>query len=158
MRSLRDRRAFVDLPFRLHATGTPWIPPLRIERHLFLSPRTGAFFRRGEAELFLGRRGDRVVGRISAQIDRDFNEFHDNAWGMFGFLEVEEEAEALGALLDAAGAWLRERGRDRMVGPMDFTMNDECGVLIDGFDREPLVRQSWHPPYYARLCEAAGLE
>jgi GNAT superfamily N-acetyltransferase len=158
VRSLRDRRAFVDLPFRLHATGTAWIPPLKIERHLFLSPRFNAYFRHGEAELLLARRGDRVVGRISAQIDLAFNAFHDNAWGMFGFLELEDDPEVLTALLDAAEAWLTARGRDRMVGPMDFTMNDESGVLIEGFERPPMVRQPWQPPYYQRLCEQAGLE
>jgi hypothetical protein len=157
VRSLADRRRFVDLPFRLHAIGTPWIPPLKLERHLFLDPRTGHFFKQGEADLFLALRGDRVVGRISAQINPPFNEVHDNAWGMFGFLELEEDAEALEALLDAAATWLRGRGRDRMVGPMDFTMNDECGVLIEGFEREPMVRQPWHPPYYQRLCEEAGM-
>ena len=156
--SLGDRRQFVDLPFRLHATGTSWIPPLKLERHHFLSPRTGPFFKHGEAELFLARREGRVVGRISAQINPKFNAAHDNAWGMFGFLEVEEDAEALRALLDGAAAWLRERGRDRMVGPMDFTMNDEAGVLIEGFEHEPMVREPWHPPYYQRLCEEAGLE
>jgi hypothetical protein len=158
VRSRADRRDFVELPYRLHATGSPWIPPLRIERRLFLSPRFNAFFEHGEAELFLARREGRVVGRISAQVDRSFNDFHDNAWGMFGFLELEDDPEAMRALLAAAGAWLRLRGRDRMVGPMDFTMNDESGVLIEGFEREPLVRQPWHPPYYRRLCEEAGLE
>ena len=158
VRSRADRRDFVELPFRLHATGTPWIPPLRIERRLFLSPRFNAFFKHGEAELFLARRDARVVGRLSAQIDLHFNAFHDNAWGMFGFLELEEDPEVLRALLDAAAEWLRARGRDRMVGPMDFTMNDESGVLIEGFEREPMIRQAWHPPYYQRLCEEAGLE
>jgi GNAT superfamily N-acetyltransferase len=158
VRSFADRRQFVDLPFRLHANGTPWIPSLKIERHLFLSPRFNAFFRHAEVELFLARREGRVVGRVSAQIDHHFNAHQDNAWGMFGFLEVEEDGEALAALLDAAAEWLRERGRDRMVGPMDFTMNDESGVLIEGFELEPLVRQAWHPPYYQRLCEEAGLQ
>jgi predicted GNAT superfamily acetyltransferase len=158
VRSRGDRREFVELPFRLHATGTPWIPPLRIERRLFLSPRLNAFFEHGQAELFLARRDGRTVGRISAQIDRNFNAFHDNAWGMFGFLELEDDPETMRALLDAAAAWLRTRGRDVMVGPMDFTMNDEGGVLIDGFEREPLVRQPWQPPYYQRRCEEAGLE
>jgi hypothetical protein len=158
VRSRGDRRAFVDLPFRLHGTGTPWVPPLRLERHLFLTPRLNPFFTHGEAELFLARREGRVVGRISAQIDLAFNAYHGNSWGMFGFLEFEEDAELLAALLNAAAAWLSERGRDRVVGPMDFTMNDEAGVLIEGFDREPMVRQPWHPPYYARLCEEAGLE
>jgi GNAT superfamily N-acetyltransferase len=151
-------REFIELPFRLHSNAEQWIPPLRIERRLFLSPRFNAFFKHGEARLFLARRDGRVVGRISAQIDTAFNDFHENAWGMFGFLELEDDPEAMSALLDAAAAWLRERGRERMVGPMDFTMNDESGVLIEGFEREPMVRQAWQPPYYQRLCEEAGLE
>ena len=100
-----------------------------------------------------------MVGRISAQIDTAFNDFHDNAWGMFGFLELEDDPEVDAARCSTPPtAWLRERGRDRMVGPMDFTMNDESGVLIEGFEREPMIRQPWHPPYYQRLCEEAGLE
>jgi len=153
-----ERREFIELPFRLHSNAEQWIPPLKIERQLFLNSRTGPFFKHGEAELFLARRDGRVVGRISAQIDRAFNEYQDNAWGMFGFLELEDDIEVMRALLDAAAVWLAERGRDRMVGPMDFTMNDESGVLIEGFEREPMIRQAWHPPYYQRLCEEAGLE
>jgi GNAT superfamily N-acetyltransferase len=157
VRSRRDRREFIDLPFRLHANAEQWVPPLKLERTLFLSPRFNSWFDHAEAELFLARRDGRVVGRISAQVDRNFNEYQGNDWGMFGFLELEEDAEVLRALLAAAEAWLRERGRDRMVGPMDFTMNDEAGVLIEGFDREPFIKQPWHPPYYQRLCEEAGL-
>jgi hypothetical protein len=158
VQSRRDLRAFIDLPFRLHATAEQWVPPLRIERRLFLSRRLNAFFEHADAQLFLARRGGRVVGRVSAQIDHAFNDYQGNDWGMFGFLEVEEDQEALQALLDAAAAWLAERGRDRMVGPMDFTMNYECGVLIEGHERPPMVAQPWQPPYYQRLCEAAGLQ
>jgi hypothetical protein len=156
--SRRDRREFVELPFRLHANAPQWIPPLRIERRLFLNPRFNAYFKHADASLFLARRDGRVVGRISAQIDHAFNDYHQNRWGMFGFLELEEDAELMKALLDAAAAWLRDRGRDRMVGPMDFAMNDEAGVLYEGFEREPMIKQPWHPPYYQRLCEEAGLE
>ena len=99
-------RKFIDLPYRLHSTSTVWVPPLRIERYLFLNRRLNAFFKHGEAQLFLARRDGRVVGRISAQIDTAFNEFHANAWGMFGFLELEDDPEAAAALLDAAAAWL----------------------------------------------------
>ena len=154
--SRADLRAFIELPYRLHANGTPWVPQLRLERRLFLSPRFNAFFKHGEAELFLARRGDRVVGRISAQLDRSFNDYQQNAWGMFGFLELENDPEVMAALLEAAYGWLREHGRDRAVGPMDFTMLDECGVLIEGYERPPMVRQPWHPPYYRELCEGAG--
>ena len=157
MRSRRDLKRFIELPYRLHSNERHWIPPLRIERWLFLSRRLNAYFKHAEAELFLAERDGRPVGRISAQIDHTFNDFHGNAWGMFGFLELEDDPEVMRALLDAAAAWLRERRRDRMVGPMDFTMNDESGVLIEGFDRDPMVRQPWHPPYYQRRCEEAGL-
>jgi len=156
--SRRERREFIELPFRLHANDPQWVPPLRLERRLFLSPRFNAYFKHAEARLFLARRDGRVVGRISAQIDRAFNDYHENHWGMFGFLELEEDLEAIRALLGAASGWLRERRCDRMVGPMDFSMNDEAGILCEGFEREPMVKQPWHPPYYRRLCEEAGLE
>jgi GNAT superfamily N-acetyltransferase len=155
-RGWRDLQAFVALPFRLHA-GTPWIPPLKLERYAFLSRRLNPYFKHGEAEYFLARRGGRVVGRITAQVDHAFNEFHGSRWGMFGFLELEDDAEVLEGLLAAAEGWLRARGCERMVGPMDFQMNDESGVLIDGYEREPMIRQSWQPPYYRERCERAGL-
>ncbi|HYI98467.1 MAG TPA: hypothetical protein VEX36_02145 [Thermoleophilaceae bacterium] len=158
VRSRRDRREFIELPYRLHANAEQWVPPLRLERRAYLNRRLNPWFKHGAAELFLARRDGRVVGRISAQIDHNFNAYQGNDWGMFGFLEIEDDAEVLRALLDAAASWLRSRGRDRMVGPMDFTMNEESGVLIEGFEREPFVRQPWHPPYYQRLCEQAGLD
>jgi GNAT superfamily N-acetyltransferase len=151
-----ERRKFVDYPFRLHQ-GTPWIPPLKLERYAYLSRKLNPFFRHGDAQLFLARRDGRVVGRVSAQVDRTFNEYHDNKWGLFGFLDFENDQEILDALLAAAESWLRERGCDRMVGPMDFVMNEECGVLVEGHELEPMIRQPWHPPYYQQRCEAAGL-
>jgi GNAT superfamily N-acetyltransferase len=156
VRGFGDLRRFVALPYRLHA-GTPWIPPLKLERYVFLTRRLNAYFTHGEAEYFLAVRGGRVVGRVSAQIDHAFNEFHKSRSGMFGFLEFEDEQEVLDALLGAAEGWLRARGCERMLGPMDFQLNDESGVLIEGFELDPVIRQPWHPPYYQRCCEAAGL-
>jgi len=155
--SLRDRREFIELPFRLHASSEQWVPPLRLERHAFLSPRLNKWFRHADAQLFLARRGGRVVGRVSAQVDHEFNRYQGNDWGMFGFFEVEDDPEVAAALLDAAAAWLSQRGRDHMIGPVDFTMNDEAGLLIEGYDREPFVKQPWQPPYYRALLEGAGL-
>src|SRR2546421_10044897 len=114
VQGLRDLREFVALPFRLHA-GTPWVPPLKVERYLFLSRRLNAYFKHGEAEYFLARRDGRVVGRITAQINRAANEYHSRRWGNFGFLEFEDDQEALDALLSAAQGWLRARGMERMV-------------------------------------------
>lgn len=148
---------FIELPFRLHA-GTPWVPPLKLERRLFLNRRLNAYFKHGEAEYFLARRGERVVGRITAQVDFAYNRYHGGRTGMFGFLELEDDQEVLEALLEAACSWLRARGCDQLLGPMDFSLNEDAGILVEGFELEPLVRQNWHPPYYHRHCEAAGLE
>ncbi|HWE34863.1 MAG TPA: hypothetical protein VG410_15330 [Solirubrobacteraceae bacterium] len=157
VRGFRELREFVALPYRLHA-GTEWIPQLILERYLFLNRRMNSFFKHGDAEYFLARRGGRVVGRITAQINHAANQYHDRRWGNFGFVEFEDDQEVVDALLAAAEAWLRERGMEQIVGPMDFTMNDESGVLIEGFEREPMIRQPWHPPYYHQRLEAAGLE
>jgi GNAT superfamily N-acetyltransferase len=132
------------------------VPPLVYERRRYLDRKKNPFFGHAEAEYFLAWRGDEVVGRVTAQIDRDFNEFHKNEWGMFGFFESDDDPEVARALLGAAEAWLRERGRDRMVGPMDFTLNDESGIVIDGFDRAPMIKQPYHPSYYQALVEGAG--
>ncbi|MGO9961687.1 MAG: hypothetical protein ACLP50_37900 [Solirubrobacteraceae bacterium] len=156
VRGRGDLREFVELPFRLHR-GTPWIPPLKLERHLFLTRRLNAFFTHGQAEYFLARRDGRVVGRITAQVDFGYNDFHRSRWGMFGFLEFEDDQEIVEALLAAADVWCRAKGCDRMVGPMCFQINDEAGVMIEGFEREPLIREPWNPPYYRERCEQAGL-
>src|SRR3954470_21054981 len=100
----------------------------------------------------------RVVGRISAQYDDNFNSFHDAKWGWFGFLELEEDPAIMEALLATAEAWLRERGMERMVGPADLTMNEESGIVVEGHELPAFIRQPWQPPYYQRLAEGAGLE
>jgi GNAT superfamily N-acetyltransferase len=150
-----DRKQFLDLPYRLYATEKRWVPPLRMERKEHLDPAKNPFFEHAEVQFFLALRDGRVVGRISAHIDRNLNEFQDNRWGLFGFFECEDDPEAARALVDAAEAWLRERGRDRMVGPMDYTTNDECGVLIEGHERPPIILCPWQHPYYQRLLEEA---
>ncbi len=153
----RELREFIELPYRLHSTSRYWIPPLRIERRLFLNRRLNAFFKHGKAQEFLARRDGRVIGRITAQYDNAFNRFHGNKWGMFGWLEFEDDPDVVPALLQAAERWLLEHDRDHMIGPMDFTMNDESGVMIEGFERQPMIKQPWHPPYYQQRCEEAGL-
>jgi len=153
----KDLKRFIDLPFRLHANHPLWVPPLRLERRLFLNRRMNAFFSHGEAAYFLARREGRVLGRVSAQVNHAFNDHQKKRWGWFGFLELEDDREVAEGLLEAAARWLRARGSERMVGPADFSMNDESGVLIEGFDLRPMIRQPWHPPYYQRLMEQAGM-
>src|ERR1700724_3048620 len=86
-----------------------------------------------------GGRAGNWVGRISAAVNRHFNEIQENRWGLFGFFECEPNADTAAALLDAAEVWLAQRGRDRMVGPMDFSTNDECGLLIEGHELKPII-------------------
>jgi GNAT superfamily N-acetyltransferase len=153
----RELREFILLPFRLYEGVEQWVPPLISERKRHLDRKRNPFFDHAEAEYFLARRGGRVVGRISAQIDRRYNEVHRNDWGMFGFFECEDDPEVAEALLAAAGGWLRERGRDHVIGPLDFSTNHECGLLVDGYELRPQILENWHHPYYADLLEGCGL-
>ena len=152
-----DLKRFIDLPFRLHANHPLWVPPLKLERRLFLNRRMNAFFSHGEAAYFLALRDGRVLGRVSAQVNHAFNDYQKKNWGWFGFLELEDDQEVLDALLNAAAGWLSERGKERMVGPASFAMNDESGVLIEGFDLPPMIVQPWNPPYYQQRMEQAGM-
>lgn len=154
----RDLNAFIDLPYRLRRDDPQWVPPLRFERRRFLDRSKNPWFAHAEAELWLAERDGEVVGRVSSQVDRRWDEFQGDDDGMFGFFDTVDDPAVAGALIDAATGWLAERGRGRMLGPMDFTMNDECGILIEGYDEPSMVLEPWHPPYYAKLLDSLGLE
>jgi GNAT superfamily N-acetyltransferase len=156
VRGRRDLGAFIKLPFGLHR-DTPWVPPLIFERRQFLDRDRNPFFEHAEAEYFLAERDGRVVGRISAQVDERWTQHNGGNDGMFGFFDCERDPGTAAALIEAATDWLGKRGRERMLGPMDFTTNDECGLLIEGFDLNPFVLQPWHPPYYRELLESLGM-
>jgi GNAT superfamily N-acetyltransferase len=147
--------SFIKLPFRLHE-GTPWVPPLIFERRQFLDRAKNPYFEHAEAEYFLAWRDGAPVGRITAQIDRRWDQFQDGSDGQFGFIEAEDDPEVFEALLRTAEDWVRKRGRERLLGPMDFTTNDECGLLIEGYGIDPMILQPWHPPYYRERIEALG--
>ncbi len=150
-------RAFIRLPFRLYADEPNWVAPLILERKRFLDRSRNPFFDHAQAEYFLALRDGKVVGRITAQVDERFQAFQQNKWGFFGFFDAEDDPEVAQLLLDTAGRWLTAKGCDRMVGPCDFTTNDPCGVLIEGFERMPLVLQPYNHRYYPGLIEQAGL-
>jgi GNAT superfamily N-acetyltransferase len=155
--SRRDLTRFIKLPMRLYRNEPNWIPPLVAERRAFLDRDKNPFFRHADVELLLAWRDGEPVGRISAHVDHHLNEFQQNDWGLFGFFESERDPEVAAALLDTAESWLRDRGRDRMVGPMDFTTNDECGLLIEGHERKPMILEGWHHAYYPELVGGWGL-
>jgi GNAT superfamily N-acetyltransferase len=156
--SKRELDTFIKLPWRLYRDEPLWVAPLLMDLKKRLDQKSNPFFKHAEAQYLLAYRDGEPVGRISAHIDHNFNSFQQNEWGLFGWFECEDDAETARALLDAAASWLRERGRDRMVGPMDFTTNDEIGLLIVGHEHRPIILCPWHHPYYQRLLEQdAGL-
>ena len=156
--SRSDLMRFIKLPWRLYRNSPRWVPPLISERKHHLDREKNPFFEHAESEYFLAWRDGHPVGRISAHVDHRFNEFQKNDWGLWGFFESEDDPEVATALLTHAERWLRARGRDNMVGPMDFTTNHECGLLVDGFERPPQILENWHHPYYGALIENYGLK
>jgi GNAT superfamily N-acetyltransferase len=154
----RDLNTFIRLPWAIHRNHPLWVPPLKFDVRRRLDRSKNPFFAHAEAEYFLALRDGEPVGRISAHFDRNFNEFQSNDWGMFGWFDCRDDPLAASELLSSAEAWLRERGRDRMVGPLSFSTNDQdAGILIDGYDRPPLILNQWNPPYYQELMDGAGL-
>jgi GNAT superfamily N-acetyltransferase len=158
VRNRRQRRGFVKVPFHLHRDHPQWVPPLIFERMQFLDPRKNPWFEHGEAELFVAERDGEPVGRISAHVDHRWDAHQGGSDAMFGFFETADDPEVAKALLDAAREWASARGRDRILGPMDFTTNDEIGILIEGYDLRPMILEPWHPPFYRELIEAEGFE
>ena len=136
--------------------GDPhWISPLRIAEHERLNPAKNPFFAHADVELMLAWRGSRVVGRIAAIDDRLHRETHGENLAMFGFFEAED-GEAARALLAAVENWAKARGRQRVRGPISPSLNEMCGLLIDGFDTDPMLLMPHNPPEYAAHIESAG--
>ena len=156
VKTRRDLKRFVKVPFRLHRDHPQWVAPLIFERMQFLDRSRNPYFEHAEAEFWVAERDGEPVGRISAQIDQRWDEYQGGSDGMFGFFETANEPAVAAALLDAAGGWVAERGRRRILGPMDFTTNDEVGLLIEGYELRPMILQPWHPPYYRELVEGRG--
>jgi hypothetical protein len=156
----RDLRRFVDLPWRLFdRTSHPqWVPPLRATVYDALDRAKNPFYADADRELFLALRDGIPVGRIAAIENRAHNRFHGDRTGFWGFFECVDDGAVADALFEAAARWLATRGLDTMRGPMNPSTNYECGLLIDGFEHRPSFMTTWNPPYYATLCDGAGLE
>lgn len=156
VRTRRELKRFVKVPFHLHRESEQWVPPLIFERMQFLDRKKNPWFEHGEAEYFIAEREGEPVGRITAHIDSRWDTYQGGNDAMFGFFETAEDPEVVRALFDAATEWAVDKSRERILGPMDFTTNDEIGILIEGFERQPMILEPWHPPYYQRLIEAEG--
>ncbi|HEX6112851.1 MAG TPA: hypothetical protein VFZ10_11105 [Geminicoccaceae bacterium] len=157
--AVEDRRAlkrFLGMPARLYAGDPHWVAPLMFERLEHLNPKKNPYFEHAEVAYWLALRGERPVGRISAQVDRLHLERHRDATGQFGFLEAEDDPEVFAALFEAAETWLGRRGMRRATGPFSLSINDESGLLIDGFETPPYMMMGHGPRYYGPRVEQQG--
>jgi len=151
----REVRRFVALPHRLYARDPAWIAPLNVEERGRFSP-SNHFLDHGRLRAWIALRGDRPVGRISAQVDELHLQQHGDATGYFGLLEAEDDPEVFAALLGAAQDWLRSEGMRRVRGPFNLHINEAVGLLVEGFDTPPFVLMGHARPYYGARIEALG--
>jgi len=153
-----EKREFIDYQYEFYKGDPLFVPPLKMERHDFLNEKKNPWFEFGRAQLFLARRGGKIVGRISASEDTRYNEFHGTRVGWFGLFECIDDLAVAKALLGAAEGWVKSRGLVEMLGPASFSSNsDGWATLIDGFDSQPVLMMPYNPRYYPRLLEACGL-
>lgn len=149
---------FHALPRRIYADDPNWAPPFSLELKDRLSHTKNPYFQHARMRMWLVYRGSEAVGRISAQIDRLVPQYQGEAIGHFGFFECENDIGASHALLETAEAWLKRHEITRILGPFSPTINEEPGILIDGFDMPPMMLMAHGRPYYAQLMESAGYE
>jgi len=151
-------RDFHHLPFKIYKGDPQWVAPLLLERQFHFQPKHNPYFQHARAAFFLAYRGGEPVGRITAQIDQLHLERYNDATGHFGFIEAVDDAEVFGALLKAAEDWLRQNGMKRAIGPVSFSLWDQPGLLVEGFDTPPYVMMNHHRPYYAGHITSAGYQ
>jgi GNAT superfamily N-acetyltransferase len=155
VRSSRDLRAFIDFPYRHYARDPLWVPPLRREVRSLLSRRHNPFFDHGEAAYFVAERNGEVVGRIAAIDNQLHTETHRDGVGFFGLFECIDDSSVAAELLRAASDWIGRRGLATLRGPVTFSVNQECGLLVAGYDTPPALMMPHNPPYYGRLLQQA---
>lgn len=153
------RRAFISYVYRLYQSDQFWIPPLRLDVARVLNPKKNAFFEHGQIELFLAKdKSGLIVGRIAAIVNGMHLKKYDDDVGFFGFIECEDDSNVAQLLFETASDWLRKQGLRAMRGPVNPSLNDTAGLLVDGFERRPAILMPYHKPYYERLLLEVGFE
>ncbi len=145
------------LPFKLYKNDPHWVAPLIMDQKNFFDPKKNPYYEHSEVQLFLAVKDDEIAGRISAHTNTQHNKFHEDKIGFFGFFESINDQKVADKLVQAAYDWLQTKGLDTMRGPMNFSTNDECGLLVDGFDSTPFILMTHNHKYYIELLEKAGL-
>ncbi len=151
----RDVRRFLNVAYAVYQHDPCWVAPLLADLKKLFADRN-PLFDHAEMALWVATRAGRDVGRIAAILDQHHNRTRNDHAAFFGFFECARDEPAAPGLFDAAAAWARQRGARRLLGPMNPTTNDECGLLVDGFDRPPVFMMPYNPPHYPGLVERAG--
>ncbi|OQY26245.1 MAG: hypothetical protein B6I34_00025 [Anaerolineaceae bacterium 4572_32.1] len=147
---------FISLAWEVYKDDPNWVPPLISMMKNIFDPQKMPLWEHSEFENFIARRDGKVVGRITAIINSNHNKIHQEQMGFFGFFEVLQDYEAAEALFDAAAEWLRAKGMTAIRGPANPSVNEEYGLLVDGFDSPPVVMMTYNPPYYVDFIERYG--
>ncbi|MDT8409345.1 MAG: N-acetyltransferase [Wenzhouxiangellaceae bacterium] len=155
VKTRRQWNHFHQLPARLNSGDSAWVPPLALQLRQMWAPRH-PFFRHARAQAWVAMRDGQPVGRISAQVDELRESGEQRQIGHFGQLEAIDEAGVFKALFGCAGQWLGERGKTRLQGPFDLSINQQCGVLVDGYEHAPMMMMNYNPPYYSTRIEEQG--
>jgi hypothetical protein len=156
VKNQKDLMTFIRFPWEIYRGDRHWVPPLLKDQLSKFSP-THPFRSHSEMILLLARRGEKIAGRIAGIIDHNYIEFHQEKVGFFGFFESVPDLDVAGGLLSRVADWLEERGMEKMAGPMNPSTNDECGLLIEGFDSFPCLMMPYNPPSYPSYLEGFGL-
>jgi hypothetical protein len=151
-----EMKAFLDLPWKIYAHDPNWVPPLKKEVAKLIDLKTHPFWQFADQRLFLAQRGTETVGRIAGIVDHNYNRFHDERMGIWGFFECSNDLEAAAALMGAVEEWLRGQGMTFLRGPLNPSSNYEAGLLVEGYQQRPVLMMTYNPPYYPELVESCG--
>ena len=151
-----DRKALLSFPWTVYKDDPFWVPPIFSERMHFTDPEKNPFFQHAEAQFYMALRGEEIVGTIAVFTNHRHNEYQNENIAFFGFFEVLEDYEAAEQLFKTAEAWAKEKGHTALRGPAQWSTNDECGLLVDGFDDRPRILMTYNPSYYLDYIEKLG--
>lgn len=156
VRSKTDEKRFIKFPWKVYEGNPHWVPPLLMDRRKLIDRKNNPFYKHAEMEMFIAERDGELVGRIAAIINHNHNTEHSENIGFFGFFECIDDQDTANALFDAAKSWLKAKGVTAMRGPASPSVNDEYGLLVDGFQHPPAILMAYNPPYYQQLVENYG--
>ena len=156
VKTKRDKKRFIDFPHDLYSADPNYVPEIYIGQKELLSEKKNPFFRHSKVQLYLAIQDDKIVGRIAAIRNNEYNRFANANVGYFGLFDVIDDYEVARELLDTVDAWVKNEKLDAIMGPANFSTNDTAGLLVDGFDSPPVVMMTYNKPYYVTFIERYG--